>query len=68
MEKKIKVCMVANSLEVNGVSNVIMNYCRNIDLNSFAVSIILRTVRNVRIWGLVFMSFPQEEIIKKTII
>lgn len=43
MGKKIKVCMVANSLEVNGVSNVIMNYCRNIDLNSFAVSIIVGT-------------------------
>lgn len=39
--EKIKVCMVANSLEINGVSTVIMNYCRNIDLNQFDVNIVV---------------------------
>lgn len=39
--KRIHICMLANSLEVNGVSTVIMNYCRNIDLKRFDISIIV---------------------------
>ena len=36
---RIKVAMVATNFELNGISSVIMNYCRNIDLNKFEITI-----------------------------
>lgn len=40
MQNKIKVAMVTNDLNINGISTVIMNYCRNINLNMFEITII----------------------------
>ena len=37
--KKIKIAMLASNLELNGISAVIMNYCRNIDLDKFEITI-----------------------------
>lgn len=37
---KIKVAICANSLHINGISAVIMNYCRNIDLSKFEINIL----------------------------
>lgn len=37
---KIKVAICANSLHINGISAVIMNYCRNIDLSRFEINIL----------------------------
>lgn len=31
MDKKIKIAMITSNLELNGISSVIMNYCKNID-------------------------------------
>lgn len=39
--KRIKIAVVANSLEVNGISTVIMNYYTNIDLSQFDITIIV---------------------------
>lgn len=39
MDKKIKVAMISSSLTRNGISSVIMNYCRNINLEKFQISI-----------------------------
>lgn len=36
----IKIAMIVNDLNINGISNVIMNYCRNLDRQKFQVSII----------------------------
>ena len=38
---KIKVAICANSLHINGISAVIMNYCRNIDLSRFEINILV---------------------------
>lgn len=40
---KIKVAICANSLHINGISAVIMNYCRNIDLSKFEINILAGT-------------------------
>ena len=40
MKEKISVAMVASNLELNGISSVIMNYCRNIDANKFKITIL----------------------------
>lgn len=37
---KISIVMLANNLEINGISTVIMNYCGKLDLKQFDVSII----------------------------
>ena len=37
--KKIKIAMIAANLELNGISSVIMNYCKNIDLDKFEITI-----------------------------
>lgn len=39
--QKIKVVMVANDLNINGISNVIMSYCSNLNLNEFEVTIMV---------------------------
>ncbi|MCQ2548474.1 MAG: glycosyltransferase family 1 protein [Lachnospiraceae bacterium] len=36
---KISVAMVANNLEINGISSVIMNYCTHINLDEFEICI-----------------------------
>jgi glycosyltransferase involved in cell wall biosynthesis len=38
---RIKVAICANSLHINGISAVIMNYCRNIDLSKFEINILV---------------------------
>lgn len=37
--RKIKIAMVAANLELNGISSVIMNYCKNINLDKFEIII-----------------------------
>lgn len=37
--EKIKIAMVASNLELNGISAVIMNYCRNLNLNKFEITL-----------------------------
>lgn len=37
---KISVAMIAANLEINGISSVIMNYCSDIDLERFQVTVI----------------------------
>ena len=39
MDKKVKIAMITSSLTRNGISSVIMNYCRNINLEKFQISI-----------------------------
>lgn len=39
MKKKVRVAMAAANLELNGISSVIMNYCRNIDKDKFDITI-----------------------------
>ena len=41
MEEKIKVAMVAVDLSRTGISAVIMNYCRNIDLSKFKIDLLV---------------------------
>lgn len=36
--KKINIAIISSSLGCNGISSVIMNYCRNIDLNKFRIT------------------------------
>ena len=36
----IKVAMLVNDLGINGISTVIMNYCRNLDMKQFQVTIV----------------------------
>lgn len=38
--EKISIAMVANNLDTNGISAVIMNYCKHIDKNKFDINII----------------------------
>lgn len=38
--KKIRIAMVSNDLNINGISTVIMNYCKYIDRNMFDVTVI----------------------------
>lgn len=38
--QKLRLAMVANDLNINGISTVIMNYCMNINLDEFDISII----------------------------
>lgn len=38
--KRIKVAMITNSMSINGISAVIMNYCRNLDRSRFQISIL----------------------------
>lgn len=40
MERKIKIAMILNNLDLNGISSVVMNYCTNIDLNQFSIDIL----------------------------
>lgn len=40
MNRKIKLAVVANSLDVNGISTVILNYCCNMSKELFDISII----------------------------
>lgn len=40
MKNKIKIAIVAANLELNGISSVIINYCRNINRNKFDITII----------------------------
>jgi len=42
-QHKIKLAMVTASFSINGISTVIMNYCRNMDLNYFDITIIAGT-------------------------
>lgn len=37
--KKINIAIVSSSLGCNGISSVIMNYCRNINLNKFEITL-----------------------------
>lgn len=39
MVKKVRIAIVTANLEINGISSVIMNYCRNIDLHKFDITI-----------------------------
>lgn len=39
MESKTRILMIATNLGLNGISSVIMNYCRNIDLNKYDITI-----------------------------
>lgn len=43
---KIKIAMITNSMTLNGISSVIMNYCRNIDTNKFEITIFSGTPIN----------------------
>ncbi len=38
--KRIKIAMCNNQLNINGISSVIMNYCRTIDSDKFQISIL----------------------------
>lgn len=38
--KKISLAMIANDLNINGISTVIANYCMNIDLSRFDITVI----------------------------
>ena len=40
MKKRVKVSMIANNFEINGISSVIMNFCRYVDKNKFTITII----------------------------
>lgn len=40
-KNKISVAMLANNLELNGISTVIMNYCTNLDLKKFSVTLLV---------------------------
>lgn len=40
LNNKISVAMVANNLEINGISSVIMNYCTHINLDMFEICIL----------------------------
>lgn len=37
----MNIAICANSLHINGISSVIMNYCRNIDLSKFNISLLV---------------------------
>lgn len=37
--KKIKIAMVTTNLDLNGISSVIINYCKHINLNKFSITI-----------------------------
>lgn len=39
MDDKINIAMIANNLETNGISSVIMNYCTHLNLNRFNITI-----------------------------
>lgn len=39
MKKKIKIAMITTNFELNGISSIIMNYCRNINLEEFDITI-----------------------------
>lgn len=39
MKNKIKIAIITSNLELNGISSVIMNYCRAIDKKQFEISI-----------------------------
>lgn len=39
--RKIKIAMIANNLEINGISSVIMNYCSYIDLQKFDITLLV---------------------------
>ena len=39
--KKINIAMIASNLELNGISAVIMNYVRYLDLNKFNITLIV---------------------------
>ncbi|MDQ1143762.1 glycosyltransferase involved in cell wall biosynthesis [Bacillus sp. SORGH_AS 510] len=40
-QKKISVAMIANNLEVNGISSVIINYCSHLNLGKFMITILV---------------------------
>lgn len=46
MMKKIRIAMIAANLELNGISSVIMNYCRNLDKKKFEITIIAGDIIN----------------------
>lgn len=47
-QRKIQVAMCANSLGINGISTVILNYCSNMDLAKFEITILAGTpVENI---------------------
>ena len=41
MDKRIKIAMVANNLELNGISSVIVNYCTHIDKEKFDIAVLV---------------------------
>ena len=44
--KKIKLAMLANDLNMNGISNVVMSYCKELDKKKFEIHIIAGTPVN----------------------
>lgn len=44
--KKIKIVMILNNLDLNGISSVVMNYCTNINFNKFSVNILAGSLIN----------------------
>jgi glycosyltransferase involved in cell wall biosynthesis len=49
MDKKIKIAMITSNLELNGISSVIMNYCKNIDKKKFEIVILAGSEVNEKI-------------------
>ena len=43
MQKRIKVAMLTNNLDVNGISNIVMGYCKELDKEKFDLNIIAGT-------------------------
>ena len=41
MDRRIKIAMVANNLELNGISSVIVNYCTHIDKEKFDIAVLV---------------------------
>ena len=44
--EKIKIAMLVNDMNINGISMVIMNYCKNLDKSKFDISVISGTPIN----------------------
>lgn len=41
MNNKIKIAMITANMDRTGISTVIMNYCRNIDLEKYEVDLLV---------------------------
>ena len=64
--KKIKIAMLSKNLELNGITNVILNYCNNLDLQKFSLTLYVsnplnnKVVEEIKNRGIDIVELPQK--------